>query len=839
MHIPPYSRDLRKVVRLLCVGSSAAWLCSAATGAAAAATAAASAESDTLADVVITATKRESTVQDTPISVTAVSAEELTDRGISSFIELSQSIPGISMRSSGSGQTEFEMRGLQSAGGSSSTVGFYLGEIPLSSPASAQNGKVVIDPNLYDLGRVEVLRGPQGTLYGSGSMGGTVKLVPHAPELGIFDASGETIVSNTSSGGSINTAQNGMVNLPIGDNAALRIVGSLSSTSGWVQRIVIEDGEFPAGTSTQRGNVQAAPVQTDYSGSNAATLESVRGSFLWKPTEQFTVEAMAMYQLSKQDGPSATDSSGINPVVSGPEAHYQPYDVPEPYYDRFTLGSVTLTYDFGGFTATSATGFWNRNSFISQDASEENETANGLGTNGYDVSQGGLGPNSPATWERDYTSQISEELRISSTGDGPFQWLGGFFYSELNSTWGMESLQPEATKVIGSVPNFGGDANPDLFSAYEPATIKQNAFFGEISYKFNSFVKATAGLRRYSYTTTQTDNEGGAELGSAPGPYGAQSTFDAVGNFSVNETGVDPKFDISLTPNRDLTIYATAAKGFRPGGVNQFLPTNNIGLGPYVEGVLQCKFYPSACPATGVQNPNAPYVPSPQTFLADSVWNYELGEKAQFLDRRLTLNADVYYEDWQNPQLLTNAAGFGYTVNGSDAHIYGGELEMRALLTDELTLSVNFSYDHATFQQNNAASGYLAGQEVPDTPKVTSGQTLSWKHPVTDSTTFVGSIDNFYVGSRIDIPYGLGLSIYGGATQAAIVNLASYDLTNVRAGIVHGNWTAALFANNVFNKKVLLDPQPQIDLALLTFQRYTVNQPLTVGIDLNYRFGGK
>jgi iron complex outermembrane receptor protein len=220
------------------------------------------------------------------------------------------------------------------------------------------------------------------------------------------------------------------------------------------------------------------------------------------------------------------------------------------------------------------------------------------------------------------------------------------------------------------------------------------------------------------------------------------------------------------------------------------------------------------------------------------VWNYELGEKAQFLDRRVTFNADVYYENWTNPQLLTNAAGFGYTVNGSSAHIYGAEAEFKALLTPELTAAANVSYDHARFQENNLASGYLAGMQVPDTPQVTSGQTLTYKHPLNSDFTFVGVLDNYYVDSRIDIPYGLGLSVYGG-TQAAIVHLAPYDLTNLRMGVEKSTWNVALFANNLLNKRVLLDPQPQIDLALLTFQRYTVNQPLTIGVDLNYKFGGK
>jgi iron complex outermembrane recepter protein len=827
MYYRPFGHGLKNAVRTLSVAGAVTVLwCGGVIAAESAG------GSDTLEEIVITASKRASTVQETPISVTAVSAEEISDRGITSFVELAQSIPGISMRTSGSGQTEFEMRGLQSSGGSSSTVGFYLDETPLSSPASAQNGKVVIDPNLYDLARVEVLRGPQGTLYGSGSMGGTVKLVPHAPELGVFDASGETVVSNTSSGGSINVAQNGMVNLPLGDTAAIRAVGSLSETSGWVQRIVIQDGQFPPGTSTVRGDVAAAPVAADYQGSNASTLESARMSFLWHPSDALSIEALLMYQLSKQDGPSATDSSGINPVVSGPEAHYEAYDTPEPYYDRFTLGSIKIGYQFDGFSLTSATGNWNRNSFISQDSSEENETANGLGTNGYDVSQGGLGPNSPATWERDYTHQISEELRIQSTNDSAFQWLAGGFYSKLDTTWGMSSNQPEALTVIETVPNFGGTPNTVLFDAIEPATISQNAFFGELSYKFDSGFKVTAGLRRYSYTTTQTDNEGGAELGGLPGQY------PMVGTFTSKASGVTPKVDLSYAPTKDFMIYTTAAKGFRPGGVNQFLPTNNVGLGPYVEGVLQCKYYPTACPATGVANPNAPYVPSPQTFGADSVWNYELGEKAQFLDRRVTFNADIYYENWSNPQLLTNAAGFGYTVNGSAAHIYGAEAEFKALLTPELTASVNLSYDHARFQDNNLASGYQAEMQVPDTPQVTSGQTLTWKHPVNSEFTVVAVLDNYYVDSRIDIPYGLGLSVFGG-TQASIVHLAPYDLTNLRVGVEKSTWNVFVFANNLFNKQVLLDPQPQIDLALLTFQRYTVNQPLTVGVDINYKFGGK
>src|SRR5579863_7249065 len=195
-----------------------------------------------LPEIVITATKRESTVQDTPISVTAISASDIANKGLTDFNSLAQTVPGIAMRTSGPGQTEFEMRGLNSAGGNTSVVGFYFDETALSSPASAQLGKVVIDPNLYDLNRVEILRGPQGTLYGSSSMGGTVKLVPNAPQLGQFDASGQTVASETGSGGGTNFTQNGMVNLPLGTQVALRLVGSSDSESGWLNRYVFADG---------------------------------------------------------------------------------------------------------------------------------------------------------------------------------------------------------------------------------------------------------------------------------------------------------------------------------------------------------------------------------------------------------------------------------------------------------------------------------------------------------------------------------------------------------------------------------------------------------------------
>ena len=138
-------------------------------------------EAGQLEEIVVTAEKRESTMQTTPISITAVSGDDIVNRGFTDLASLMQTVPGVSIRTSGPGMTEFEMRGVASNGGNSPTVGFYFDDTPLTAPAATNEGKIVISPDLYDLNRVEVLRGPQGTLYGSGSMGGTIKVVPNAP----------------------------------------------------------------------------------------------------------------------------------------------------------------------------------------------------------------------------------------------------------------------------------------------------------------------------------------------------------------------------------------------------------------------------------------------------------------------------------------------------------------------------------------------------------------------------------------------------------------------------------------------------------------------------------
>ncbi len=249
-----------------------------------------------LEEIVVTAEKRESTIETTPISLTAVSGADILNSGFSSLASLMLSVPGVSMRSSGPGMTEFEMRGVASNGGNSPTVGFYFDETPMTAPAATNEGKIVISPDLYDLNRVEVLRGPQGTLYGSGSMGGTIRVIPNAPNPEAFESSAEVKFADTDHGG-FDYAANSMINLPFwGGLAALRIVGSYSSDAGWIDRVVIAPGAFPLPTGTVRGNVLAAPIATEYHDVNDVEQTGVRVSAVFKPIDGLTITPSYFYQ---------------------------------------------------------------------------------------------------------------------------------------------------------------------------------------------------------------------------------------------------------------------------------------------------------------------------------------------------------------------------------------------------------------------------------------------------------------------------------------------------------------------------------------------------------------
>ena len=825
----------------------------------------ASESADQLTTVVVTATKRATAAQDTPISMTVLTASDIADRGLTDFNTLAQGVPGLAQRTSGPNQTEYEMRGLNSSGGNTSMVGVYLDEIALSAPASEQLGKVIIDPNLYDLQRTEVLHGPQGALYGASSMGGTVRLIPAQPELGDFDASGETTVSDTGSGGSINFAQNGMVNLPFGSTVALRLVGSHSSNSGWLNRYVLADGSVTsdAGTNpsnSRPSNFYSAPILEDIKGANSSTSDSFRAILLFQPNDQLKITPMLMWQTGNSDAPNAVDVNGspTHPAMPTAKGHYEIYDTGEPQWDRFTLGSLKIEYaitpDIG---LTSITGLWTNNSLVSQDGTEENSSSTALGpadptvpAPAYDTSAGGIGPTGPGPFgpgveERDYTRQLSEELRVASTGNGPFQWLAGYYYQDFQSEWDMWSINPQA----GPVAN--------IYVDYQPQTILQNAVFGNVSWEFPFGLKASAGARWYHYSYSQRNTEWGDftpfgfdNLVNPAGPTVAGNNAPFNTNASNSANGTNPRFNLTWQIDRDHMLYATIAKGFRLGGTDQpFVgyqtPVTQAqcaapsSLAIIEQCGLQTKLTATrSTPGyvfTSLANfPNVNSQGVPQ-FNSDSVWDYEIGSKNELFDHRALLNLTAYFERWMSPQIATNISGFGFTVNGGDANIYGLEAEFRANLGMGWDFSTDWGYTHTRFLTDSPIDGIPSGFGVPDTPKVTGSASMSYHHDFDQNLAFFGNVNYSFVGSRYDLPYGV--TVFQNNINQTAINLPSYGILNLRAGLRTDRWSAALFVDNATNKQVLLDPLPQINLAIPQFTRYIVNQPVTFGLDVTYKLG--
>jgi len=762
--------------------------------------------SGSLAEVVVTAEKRTSTVQDTPISISAVSGAELQASGTSSVMAVAQATPGVSLKTEGPGQTEIEMRGMTSSGGNSATVGYYLDDIPLTAPASAQNGKVVIDPSLYDLNRVEVLRGPQGTLYGAGSMGGTVRLLSNQPDLDAFHASVQSVLSGTE-GGSFNHTDNLMVNIPlIDDRLALRIVGTEAFTSGWITRIVANPFPLTSPNGEFRGNVQAAPIQSEYPGSNATQLDGARVTLLWKPTDELTITPMLLYQFMHADGINAYDST------AGTDTHYEPFNVPEPMNDRIDIYGLTVNYSFEKFNVTSATAQWYRQANQLQDGSEafNNPNTGASYAGDYGLPNAGYyGPNGTGivySYETDPSQQFSQELRAASTGDSRFNWIGGVYFSSFKSVWNLYGISGNPYAFMDEGTGLRATTT-NMWTAVTPTKLTQYAVFGDASYSVTDQLKVDVGLRYYSYDTRFSSSIGGwdSALGAA--------TPSATGLITQSADGVDPKFNISYDFTRDLKVYLDVAKGFRPGGGNIKLPTT----GAYWSQVF------SAYGFTGTKWPS--------TYQPDSVWSYEIGEKARFFNDRLIVNSAVYFEDWSNIQLQAEPGDWEFQINGKDAKIYGGEIEIRAVLGGGFQASVSGGYTHVALDAGPHWQ-ITPSNVLTDVPPETASVGLSYAHALTHTYQFTARIDNSYVGPRYSLEFPYGYSANGEYGR-----LPPYDFTNVRAGIVSDRgWSATLFVNNVFNKHAELEYMFAESLPSAAFNRIMTNQPLTGGIDLSYHF---
>jgi len=788
------------------------------------------AENAGLEEIIVTAEKRESTVQATPIAMTALSANDLLDQNITSVQDLVGNVPGLSARTAGPGQTEYEMRGLGSSGGSVATVGFYLDETPLAASAVALNGRTVIDADLFDLNHTEVLRGPQGTLYGAGSMGGTIKLVTNPPKLNTFEGAVYGDTSHTS-GGSENGAGSLMVNLPIGEKVALRVVTTEKYISGWIDRNVIAPGQFPFPSNfgpcspsyfCNRGDVQAAPVADRIKGSNLERFFSGRAALLVQATDNLSITANVMYQR--------IDADGYNNYQAPPnqEAIYQPYDIQEPYYDSFKLGSLKISYDMDFANLTSASSYWKRDVFQSTDSTEAIQNIFNLTA---------FIPN--LYTEEDPTTQFAQELRLTSRGEGDLQWVSGLFFSNLHSgyiTTNQNVAIASATACLlpgAPTPGLGGHCPPGsqynpnagavdangvsltnpqgiIFDDNNPNILKQKAIFGEVAYKLRPDLKLTAGLRFYKFDISNNSNQRG--LGTASG-----NATPTIASASGTNTSLLPKVNLSYEPTGDLTLYSTLSKGSRPGGVNLPIPLSDSSY--YYCGPVDA-VHPGGSGPSYLTSQPAYYAP-------DDIWSLEVGEKARFDDRRFTVNADVFYVKWHNiQQLIVLSCGYPYNTNVGDAKTYGPELETSARVTDSFTIDLSAAYTQAYINQPKSIAGLPLGPgtRINNIPKYTGNLAFNYDTMLTQDYKLTARLAEAYVGPVHDVAF-------------YAEDLGSYGLMDFRLGLGKNPWEVALFGTNLTNKHAGLT----IDNTVFAWQQPTItrvstNQPRTIGVSFQTKF---
>jgi iron complex outermembrane receptor protein len=732
-------------------------------------------------EIIVTAEKRNSTVQKTPLSITAISGAQLQSLGISSAQGIVKAVPGISVNSAGPGQARYEIRGLSSDGGEAATVGFYLDDIPITPPATATTGKSPIDPNLYDLSRVEVLRGPQGTLYGASSLGGTVKLVTNAPDATRFYGSAEGVGSGTEHGGG-NYKGSGMLNIPlVEDQLAFRIVGTYQHDSGWLDRVIVPN--FPASPDggLTRGDVLGIPDSRTIKDVNDTTLYNLRASLLIKPTDRLTITPSVMYQTTRQGGQNTYDG------VPGPPyfAHFEAFDIAEPYSDRFVVGSLPIVYDFGGVSLTSVSAYWERRSTQVQDATEQ--FVINVPFPAYDVADGGPGPSS--VHESDKTHQFSQEVRLGSTGNGPIQWLIGGYYSDYFDRFHLQSAPPGTEAAFGT---------PILYNVVQPLRVRQKAVFGNVTWNITDKLKIQGGARYFSYTST---------FGSWAFGYLYDPVTPQTNSTTAKAHGVNPNATISYQITPSVMFYGTASKGFREGAGN--FPINTTGPGG--EACLQS--------LRDIGRESAPL-----SFNPDTVWNYEIGEKARLFDNKVTFNSDIYLINWNKVQTpVALSCGLGFTTNGPKAQVKGTEIEMQLNLIRGLTISQSVGYADAKYVQDFPAAGIVDGERLLNAPHWTVATMVRLEQPLDNRYKIVALARNSYTSRSTDLTYQIN-------------DLPSRDDLSARLGLETDAWSAYLFVDNLLNQRQIISNINTLSYTGPPYNKIATNQPRTAGVDVNFKF---
>ena len=770
-----------------------------------------------LQGVIVTATLREQELAEVPFSIAAPTARVLRERGVENIEGVAANVAGLSVQNLGPGQSQVAIRGA-SAGqiardqpGVKEQAGVYLDDSPISLSLFTP------DLDLFDVSRVEVLRGPQGTLFGSGSIAGTVRYITNQPELGVRSTFGE-VGGNWIQGGNGGANVKVGTNVPLGERAAGRVSVYHNQIAGYMDA-----------------------VQPDLSvdeNVNTGTRTGVRAALRFAPSEQFSIVPRLVFQTVRMDGWNRIDAFNIlaNPFTTtrpavrlGERELFTQID--EPFTDDFVLGDLNLRYDFGRVNLTSVTSYTDRDILVVRDAGALTSSITG-GSLGLPEEVYTL--NSPLD-DATQSKVLTQELRLAGGGTRA-RWLIGGFFSSNQRDYNQSLLVSGFDAATEDIPTQGLRARRDeLFFSDLAYDLKQTAVFGEATVTVLPQLDLTAGLRYYSFDEDReqvfdgifANDNTGTSVVSVPG--------------STSADGFAPRFIASFRATEGLTFNAQASKGFRLGGIND--PLNEPLCTPADLATFRGR----------------------SSWRDETVWNYEVGAKSQFMRGRGSLNLSAFYMDISDLQLIVTAGSCSSRLvfNVPEAVSQGAEIELAVAPNQYFDFAASATFNNSELRSTltstsgtgvvSVVAGIEEGNRLPSVPRVQAAVAATARRPlrsgaqafVTGTYNHIGSrytqIDDFAAGTGTVNLLGFeaeeGATIGGPLTASTFTfdpELPAYNLVNLRAGVTRANWEAALFVNNVTDERALL----ALDRERGTRARvgYITNQPRTFGVTLGFQY---
>lgn len=733
-------------------------------------------ESTRIEEIIVTARKRAERLQDIPMSIAVIGNQDLERRGAAGMQDYLRSIPSVSQIDNGALSNAIVIRGITTSPqfenfAAGTTVATYFGETPITAAGGLGTGGIDVRP--VDIERIEVLRGPQGTTYGSASLSGALRIIPNQPQLDSFALRLGGDWSTTSGAGSSNTTLQAVANVPVvPDVFGLRLVGYRYDESGFQRNIV---GVDPASLAIANQVGQLGSV-AGYRQDDVGRMisEGARLAARWVASDRLSLDFNVMRQTIEQDGAPVTTLGPYEqarfPVAPQGRVRGERGEVADTDID---LASAVLNYDFGWAVLTSAASWVNGGSLFAETVNFSNTAS--------------------TTAPSDFRS-FTVETRLASQTDGRLQYLAGVFYEDLSSDI-LQTLWwpgPDNTNPYGTNPGYIYEEEREL---------DQRAVFGEVSYEITPKLTATAGARLFEYRKDE-------RLLAEGGVYGVAFGAGTASTLASEQSDSSYRLSVKYAATEHSQLYASWSDGFRLGR-----PT--AGLPPVLCDVN---------PADGIVDGMRITIESTRMIDSDFVDNYEIGGKFELLDRRVSLDAALYYIDWTGLPMRVRAPGCArsFTTNIGEAVSKGAEVQVGWLPTPGLRLDFGGSYTSAELTQNVPQLNPIPafdGDRLPGSPKFSANFSAQYETTIAGYESFFRA-DSMYVGE-----------FYGDLQQSPGLRAGGYAKVDARAGISLKNIDVELFVRNLTNEDAFTWRTIQAGTTVAYQLR-----PRTFGIHLGYRF---